>query len=152
MNEPRLLAFRAGSRSLAVAVFTGLTLDCTFVRELPFSIPAAGRSTVAFIRWALDTFPSTVAVVEHNESARLTKTGELARLIEDELTTKLAVARIAPEDVLAPPDRPRRRPRKELRQIARELWPELEKRRVSPLILDAAVLGLHHQTTVLLKK
>jgi hypothetical protein len=151
MNEPRLLSFKAGRRAIGLAVFTGLTLECTFVRELSSEDRKAKASTRGFVRWGLETFVTDSIMAEEPVTRPGTRAWDLARVIGEEASVlQQGYATLRPANVLAPRDRPRRVPRQELRVLARLLWPTLLSRPCNPVALDAAVLGLYRQSDVLL--
>lgn len=151
MNEPRLLSFKASRRAIGLAVFTGLTLECTFVRELSADDRKAKTSTRGFIRWGLETFLTDAVLVEEPLTRPGTRAWELARVIGEEASVLgQGYGTLHPANVLAPRDRPRRIPRQELRVLARLIWPTLLARPCNPVALDAAVLGLYRQCDELL--
>jgi hypothetical protein len=153
MNEPRLLSFKASRRAIGLAVFTGLTLECTFVRELSSDGRKAVASTRQFVRWSIETFPSDSILVEKALTHPGSRGQELARIIRDEgrVVPGGGCIEAHPADVFAPHDRPWRIPRQELRLLARLLWPILLTRPSNPVALDAAILGLNRQAQVLLE-
>jgi hypothetical protein len=151
MNEQKLLAFKSGRRSVGLAVFSGLTLECTFVRQLSANGASARQSAVAFVRWALDTFPADAAVVEESVAGAGERRSALAAVIRAELGGCVREITVhAPDEVLAKADRPARPPRKELRELACSLWPAFVTRPVSTVALDAAILGFYRQVHGLL--
>jgi hypothetical protein len=150
MIEPRLLSFKASRRAIGLAVFTGLTLECTFVRELSSDDRKAKTSTRAFVRWGMETFLTDAVLVEEAVTRPGTRAWELSQVIGDEASVlPQGCLVLHPSHVLAHRDRPRRIPRQELRVLGRLLWPTLLARPCNPVALDAAVLGLYRQATVL---
>jgi hypothetical protein len=150
-NDMNLLCFRVSRRAIGLAVFSGVTLECTFVRELTSEARSAGQSARAFARWALETFPTDAILIEQPVTQLGSRARELDRILRDELAViGKPLAELSSRDVLAPRDQPSRSPRQELRLMARMLWPALLRRPCNPVALDAAVLGLYRQTVDLL--
>lgn len=146
MHNRQLLAFRASRRVIGLACFSGLLLECTFVRELSAEGRAAEQSTRAFVRWALETFPADAVVIEEPVTRPGTRAQELAGVIHREAAAVAeAVTTRKARTLLAEGDRPSRQPRQELRSLAQDLWPQL--RAGSPVALDAAMVGLYEQAT-----
>src|SRR5688572_25194703 len=111
MNEPKLLAFKTGRRAVGLAVFSGLTLECSIVRELSANGTLAKQSTRAFTRWALETFPCDSAVVESPPVGLDSRRSDLAGAVRDELGGRVRELSVrAPHEILAEPDRPARQP------------------------------------------
>ena len=153
MNDPQLLSFRATRRAIGLAVFSGLTLECTFVREVSADAAKAVESTRAFVAWALETFPTQKVLVEEPVTKDGTRARELDRAIRAELAAvHQSVQTTAGRELLARMDRPPRVPRQELRHIARQIWPQLLGQPCNPVALDAAVLGLFYQVSALLNR
>lgn len=150
MFEPRLLCYKATRRAIGLAVFTGLTLEGTFVRELSSDERLATVSTRAFVRWGIETFLTDAVLVEETVTRPGTRAWQLARTIGDEAAAlQQTVSSARPGDILACNDRPRLVVRQEVRLMARQLWPGLLARPCNPVALDAAVLGLYHQSQTL---
>lgn len=153
MIEPRLLCFKASRRAIGLAVFSGLTLECTFVRELSAEERLAKTSTQTFVRWSIETFLTDAVLVEEPVTRPGTRARDLARIIYDQAAAlQQTVSSSHPHDVLARRDRPSRVPRQELRLLARLLWPGLLARPCNPVALDAAVLGMYHQVQVVIEQ
>jgi hypothetical protein len=151
MNDSKLLAIRAGRRAIGLAVFSGLTLECTFFRELTATAHSAEASTRAFVRWILETFPAESVLVEAPVTKASTRAQKLRQAVLDELAAVYtSVDAASAPDVFARRDRPHPLPRRQLRALAATLWPQLFGRACNPVCLDAAVLGLYAQTTELL--
>lgn len=148
MSDKSLLALNIQRRAIALAFFRGLRLEFAEVHELSSDEEAATRNAEAFLRWSLRRFEvTTVALEEELEQNTGTRRASLRSHLVDLLRAEaISVWEEKKPEVLAAFGEPSARTRKELRGIARALWPEALSD-VSPAAeIDAVALGYHVQT------
>jgi len=149
--KSKLAAFKVSRRSISAAVFTGQDLDYLDTQHLPNVPEAAADAVERFVSWIIENFRpeiAALAVVEEGRDRQL----RAQMLIES--TKKYLLHRGIPIWETSDPQLlesyavPAVPSKKELRQIARSMWPHIETEHLPAL--DAALAGLYVQTERLL--
>lgn len=147
MEQLRVAAIRMERRAVAVAIFIGVRLDYTQVRQLVADAAKAETSVIGFLNWILATFRIQSAAVESIDSEDQIHRAELARVAVEVLRqASVPIWEVSKAEVLASFGHPPLRNRKELREAVAFIWPILNSRDTSPWALDAAAVGLYVQT------
>lgn len=143
MNN-RLLAITVSRRCVAAAAYSGVNLDCTFVRELSSNGAKASESARKFALWLLEVYPSSRVVIEQPADGD-TRRSDLFHLIRLALEAIHPVALVSGEHVIFAFGEACRT-RVEVRQTVATILPLLNDTSRNTAVLDAAALGLYVQT------
>jgi|SRR5579872_1002060 len=146
-----LAAIRVERRAVAVAVFTGDHLSYTQVRQLSSDKDKAVSSAVGFVTSIAEQFHLDSAAMESIPAGNEVHRQVLNQAVIGALREQsLPIWNVAKQDLFQAYGHPPLKSRKELREIAIEIWPVLEGSNGKSFIQDAAVLGLHVQIEHLL--
>ena len=150
MNE-RLLAIAVSRRCVAAAAFNGLTLECSFIRELSSQEGKAADSAKKFISWLRGVFPESTWALELPITRDDTRRAVLVKLVKVELAGERPRT-VQTHEMFNAFGEPRLRTRLDLRRTVATIFPALNARSQHPATLDAAGVGLFVQTARLLNK
>jgi|ERR1700680_2096608 len=146
-----LLSIRIDRRAVAVALFTGDHLDYTQPRQLSSSPQKAVASTVTFISRNVERCEIESAALESipngDQRQRLLLQQAAVRVLTEQ---SVSIVEVSKGDLFDASGYPPLHARKEIRQIASQIWPALDGEPGSPWTHDAAMLGLYVQTERLL--
>jgi hypothetical protein len=147
------MAIKVTRRTVAVAVFRDRTLSYAEVRHLSSHKEAADASATAFVNWTLHRFDITMAAIEDAVASEEARSAELVHLIENDLLVQGSTSHRVSKNTLfeAFAIQPLSC-RKELHEIVRQFWPQLNSSDFHSSVLDAAALGLYAQVEYLLSK
>ncbi len=141
-----LASIRVERRAVAVAVFAGDHLSYTQVRQLSSAKGKALASAIGFINWIVAQFRLDTAALESipsgDEIQRQVLTHAVVHALRDHA---LPIWEVPKQDLFQSYSNPPLKSRKELREIATDIWPVLAGSNGQSFIQDAAVLGLHVQ-------
>jgi hypothetical protein len=147
--QSKLLAVKLRRRSVAVALFSGRTLEHIETLQL-CNEPEAVTDTVArFIATLLDIFHPDSAAIGVSRG----RPGERVKILTETAQTMLRAAgipfwRIEDRMLLETYAVPKLKGRQQLRPIVRSFWPHLAEKHLTGY--EAAALGLHVQVERLL--
>ncbi len=144
-SKGRIMAIRIERRAVAMALFAGTQLEGWRVRQLPSDSRQTEDSCIGFVSAVLDEHHCDGVVLEEIS-------GEAARTKLHTLVTRecadlgISVTEIAKQTVIESFAHPAPAARRDVREIASQVWlvPSLKGGR--DFILDAAALGLYLQT------
>jgi hypothetical protein len=147
LPRPRLVAFRAERRTIAVAVFTGTHLEGRRVRQLSSNPRRAESSAVGFVRAVLAEADCTSAAIETAPAQEDILRSSLHRAIVAEVRTAgISLWEISKNTLLSAFSHPRLKSRRELRDAVLSIWPLPDLKQSETCALDAFALGLFVQT------
>jgi hypothetical protein len=145
-RQASLISIRVERRSVGVVVFRGDQLEYTDARQLSSAHEKALGSALGFINWMLNHFSVESAAVE------LIPSGQFQRRVLHDAVCHTLRDRLLPlweipmAALLEGCGYPTLKARRQLREVATDIWPILEGTHAKVFIQDAAILGLHVQT------
>ncbi len=146
-NHSSLISIRVERRTVAAAIFTGDHLEYTDSRQLSSARERALSSAVGFTNWMLERFSVESAVLELPPSDDSFQRKALHDCIHGTLRERfLPIWEIERRELLEGYGHPQLKSRRELREIATQIWPVIAGTHAQVFIQDAAILGLHVQT------
>src|SRR5258708_5776762 len=147
-SRGRLAAIRIDRRVVAVAILDGDHLHFADARQLSSSPDKALASTVSFItRRVMEKFQFESAALEIIPNGHEVQRALLHQATIRTLGAKaIGILEISKRDLLGAFGNPSPRFRKEVRQIASQIYPVLDEESGGPWTHDAALLGLYVQT------
>ena len=140
--EP-ILAFKAERRFITLAVFAGFQLRHTEIRQLSSDVELARRSTIGFVRWALEMYPGCSCALETyptDDTRRILITAVIDAGIREYASP---IWHVQAAELLEAFGVPRVSTRQEIRAVGERFWPQLPPRGENASRLDAAALGLY---------
>jgi len=146
-NAASLIAVRIERRAVAAAIFHGDHLEYTDARQLSSAHDKALASAVGFVNWLLENFPVDSAVLESSTKGYgLHRQGLHDAICAVLRERAIPIWEITKAEQFNGLGHHPAQSRKELRQIATDIWPILAGTHAKVFIQDAAILGLHVQT------
>jgi hypothetical protein len=146
MGNSKLLAIKVERRTVAAAVFVGLHLDYTQVRQLSSSHTKAESSALGFVHWLAGMFDAESVAMEVQSADSPIRRADLTRAIVASVRgAGLAVWETTKHQLFEAFAVPPLKTRKQLREIVSSFWPILEDDRLVAPVMDAAALGLYVQ-------
>lgn len=140
------MAIKVTRRTVAVAVFRDRTLSYAEVRHLSSHKEAADASATSFVNWVLHHFSITRAAIEDAVASEEARSAELVHLLENDLRQQGASSlRVSKYTLFVAYAAEPLTYRKELHEIVRLFWPQLNSSDFHSSILDAMALGLYAQ-------
>jgi hypothetical protein len=144
MSNKHILSIKIERRRIAIAVFTGLEIDDMQVRYLPPERSVAETRAASFIRWMISAYePSIAAMIFPNEIDKRRRPIALA-IAEALRQEAIPIWEVQKEDLFKHFGNPPLASSRQLREIARRIWPAIGGANSAPL-LEAAALGLFIQ-------
>ncbi len=152
MNH-RLAAFSINRTSIACAIFSGVGLEFWQTKSLSTDTQAAYKDIANFIHETIEQCKITCTAIETlNASPTRDPRAALLRCAAVLLQArKIPVTEVSEQTLLGSYGYPPPESRARLRQIAGEMFPQLDDFLYSEELLDAAALGLYVQTELLLE-
>jgi hypothetical protein len=151
MPNQRIAAIQIERRAIAVVILKGERLEYPpLVRRLPAKDKALA-SIGLFLNWVMERCSFERAALETvPNTSRDVQRSALNQMAKQFLTEQtISIWEIPKRVVLAAYGHPPLRFRKELREVAATMWPEVDGSLGSPLIYDALTLGLYCQVEFL---
>jgi hypothetical protein len=147
-SRGRLAAIRIDRRAIAVAILNGDHLQYAAARQLSSSPDKALDSAVSFItRRVMEKFQFESAALEIIPCAEQVQRAALHQATIRALGAKaIGILEISKRELLGAFGYPPPRFRKEVRQMASQIFPVLDEESGGPWTHDAATLGLYVQT------
>ncbi|SRR5216684_135637 len=147
-SRGRLAAIRIDRRVVAVAILNGDHLQFVDARQLSSSPDKALASTVSFItRRVMEKFQFESAALEIIPNGHEVQRALLHQATIRTLGAKaIGILEISKRELLGAFGYPPLRFRKEVRQVASDIYPVLDEESGGPWTHDAAALGLYVQT------
>ena len=146
-----LAAIRVDRRTIAAALFTGVSLQHTERRHLKTEWEQASTSTAGFMNWLIATFKVGAVALERVTNARDVRRQHLSQIcIGICRTLGVPVWDVPHTALLESFSVPPLKNDTELRRVVAAIWPVLNARGGGNWTLDAAALGLFHQVERLL--
>ena len=147
-SRSRLCAIRIERRAVAVAILDEEHLQHVDSRQLSSSSEKAVESAVGFItRRVMDQFQFTSAALEVIPNGHEIQRTLLHQAVVQALRPKaIGILEVPKSDLFQGFSHPPLRSRKELREIASDIFPVLDQEPGRPWTHDAAALGLYVQT------
>lgn len=147
-NRGRLAAIRIDRRVVAVAILDGEHLQFADARQLSSSPDKALASTISFItRRVVEKFQFESAALEVIPNGHEVQRRSLHQAAIRTLGAKgIGILELSKRELLAGFGWPPPRFRKDVRQIASDIYPVLDQESGGPWTHDAAALGLYVQT------
>jgi len=140
-----LLAIKTSGREIAVAVFRGTHLHFAEIRRLPTDLSRAETSAATFMNWLIATFaPQSAAVqIPRHQDVRAGKWVHVAIGILKQQA--IPIQTLAFSELLSAFAVPPLSTQSQLRNVCRNIWPQLSTRKIAASALDAAAVGLYAQ-------
>lgn len=145
--KSKIAAFKISRRSISAAVFTGQTLDYVDTQHFSNAPEAAADAVERFLSWIIENFHPELAALATDEEEwdQQSRAQDLTKAAKKHLLRRgIPVWEIADSRLLQSYAIPALTSKKELRQIARSMWPYLGIQNLPAL--DAALAGLYIQT------
>ncbi len=147
LEKNRIAAIRVERRAVAVAILTAEHLEYTQPRQLASVPEKAIASAVSFVCRMIEKFPVTSVALESIPNGHEIQRALLQRAIVQALTGQsISIWEVSKADLFAAFGHPPLDARKQLREIASQLYPVLQEELGRPWTQDAAALGLYVQT------
>ena len=147
----RFAVFVVGRRSIAAAVFEGLKLSFWQVRSFQAKLDKAAVAVTAFANYIIERCEIEAAGLEELPADLKTRMAQLTDLVQQLLREHSIPVTAVPDDALFTAySHPPIYSRAALREIALQVFPQLQGLSSGKELLDAALLGLYFQTERLL--
>lgn len=147
LEKSRIAAIRVERRAMAVAILSAEHLEYTQPLQLASAPEKATASAVSFVSRMIEKFSVTSVAVESIPNGQEIQRALLQRTVIQALTGQsISIWEVAKGDLFAAFSHPPLDFRKQLREIASQLYPVLDEESGRPWTQDAAALGLYVQT------
>jgi len=149
--KSKIAAIKVSRRSISGAIFIGQTLDYIDTQQMSNTPDAAAATVARFLSWIVENFrPEIVALaVDEEDQDQQLRAQALTKAAKKYLLRRgIPVWETADSQLLQSYAVPALTTKKDLREIARSMWPHIENEHLSEL--DAALVGLYVQTERLL--
>jgi hypothetical protein len=143
MNS-KLLAIKIRRRSVAVAIFSGRTLEYPDTLHLCNEPGAVNDAVARFLAWVIENYKPASAVIGISKAKQGQRVSTLTETTEKMLLAEgIPVHKIGDRSLLESYAIPKLKNKDQLRPIVRSFWPHLGHKQASAF--EAAALGFHFQ-------
>jgi hypothetical protein len=140
----KLFAIKIRRRSVAIAVFSGKTLEYTDTLHLCNEPEAVSDTVAKFLAWVIENYRPASATIGISRARRGQRVSALLEATEKMLLSEgIPVHKIDDRALLESYAIPKLKNKDQLRQIVRSFWPHLSHRQTSAF--EAVALGFYLQ-------
>ena len=149
--QSRLAAFKIFRRSATAAIFSDRGLEFIDIKHLSNNPTSAAETVNRFVGWILESFHPELVALGKDEQDNRPRTEMLTGIVESRLREQgIPVWKLTDKELLEAYATPALTQKRELRNIACSLWPQVAKEQLPAL--DAALIGQYVQTERLLSQ